>query len=149
MVHEVHDPVVHDLCPGVEAALDLTIQGERGFGRLEDQHRVRGMARQIVPGRSGHHGDVRLRLRFLVQGDGKLDPHSPAGPEGRPQGVEGKLDGRRVRRPLRLPDNELATDQLDAVARLEDTAFDEPVVLQARPALGRQGLRHVTETNPT
>jgi len=26
-----------------------------------------------------------------------------------------------VRRPLRLPDNELATDQLDAVARLEDT----------------------------
>jgi hypothetical protein len=72
------------------------------------------VARQIVPGRSRHDGDVRLRLRFVVQRDGKLDPHSPAGPEGGPQGAEGKLDGRRVRRPLRFPDNELATDQLDA-----------------------------------
>ena len=107
------------------------------------------MAWQIVPGRSGHHGDVRLRLRFLVQGDGKLDPHSPAGAEGGPQSVEGKLDGRRVRRPLRLPDKELAADQLDAIARPEDTAFDEPVVLQARPAPGGHVRRHVTETSPT
>jgi hypothetical protein len=69
MIREVDEPVVRNLRSGIQAALVVAIERERGFGHLQYQRRTGRMSDQVVAGTSRHHGDVRLRLAL---GDNRL-----------------------------------------------------------------------------
>jgi hypothetical protein len=85
---------------------------------------------------TGHHGDVRLRLGFLVQRDGICARTSSAWSQHLRQHALNQANARRVGTMLRLLADHRATEQLHAIVGPEDLAFDEPLVLQARPFAG-------------
>ena len=92
------------------------------------------MSVPVVARRPGHHRHIGLGRRLLVERDGPLGAHLPAGPEGRAQRVLGQLDRREVRAALRLGDDELSTEELDRITGPKDAGLDEPVVLDTGPA---------------
>src|SRR2546427_8526423 len=80
--------------------------------------------------------DVGLGFGVVVEPDGSLRARVPPGPERRFQRPRGPHDRRVVRDALWLGDHELATDELDGLARLEHAQVDEPLVLGPAEAAG-------------
>jgi hypothetical protein len=68
-LREIHDPVVGEPGPGVEAALVLAVQREAGLAHLDHEHGTRGVAGLIVAKAPRHDRQVRLRLGVLIEGE--------------------------------------------------------------------------------
>jgi enoyl-CoA hydratase/carnithine racemase len=100
---------------------------------LDDQHRARWDREQRLPDRPLHHRDVRLGPGLIVEVDGQLAADSPAGAEGFSKRGVDQLDAERVGFSLRLGDDQLAADQLEALLRSENALLDEPLVLAPAP----------------
>jgi hypothetical protein len=109
------------------------VEIEARLGDLDEDGRARGVLEQIVSRAAGHHHDVRLRLGFVVERNRILHPDEPPRAEGRALRFRGQGDGGGVRAPLRLGNDELATEQLDGLVLLEEPDRDQLVVLLAGP----------------
>src|SRR3989441_773151 len=135
-VHQVEHPVVLQAGPSVETALPLPIHPQARLGRLHGEEPTRGVRAAVVFRAPGDDRDVRLGLGVVVEPDGSLRARVPPGPERRFQRPRGLHDRRVVRDALWLGDHELATDELDGLARLEHAPVDEPLVLGPAEAAG-------------
>src|SRR5262245_43811722 len=133
LLDEIDDPVVGDGGASVEAALLTPVEGQARLGHLHEQGRSGGVPGEIIPRLPGNHDDIGLGLRFVVEGDGILQPDQPAVPEGHPEGPRREGDGRRVRRALRLGDDELAAEQLDGLVLLKEADLDQLIVFPPGP----------------
>jgi hypothetical protein len=133
VVREIHDPVVGQAGPGVEAALVHAIELQTGLADLDHEDRPGRMSDLVVTKGAGYHREVRLGLRLLVERDRALAANLPSGAEGDPQRFTGGTHGREVAAALRLGDDQLASEELDWIAGAEEATLDQPVVLDACP----------------
>ena len=116
---------------GRDSGRHLPVADEAAVGDLHNQDGPLGMGLPVITPRPRDHGSVRLRLRFVVESDGRLPSDDPATRKGFSQRVLDQAHRRRMRTVLRLGDEQLAADQLDSVAWLKETTLDEPLVLDA------------------
>jgi hypothetical protein len=84
---------------------------------------------------SGHDGDVRLRLRRVVERQRCVLSHVPAGSERSLQHPGDLRDCRSVQAALRLADDEETVEELETLAG-EHSEFHEPLIFDAAPAPG-------------
>src|SRR5882724_3088317 len=133
-IDEVHDPEVLQASAGVDAALVLAVEGQARLRDLDDERGPRGMLTAVAPTRAARDRDVGLGLGLVVERDGTLRPHQPARLEGSAESVLDETDRRVVRALLGLAHDELAPQELEGLARVEDADVDQAVVLRAGPA---------------
>jgi hypothetical protein len=122
VVDEVHDPIVRHSRARVEAAFVDAIerQPRAGRGHLNDQHRACRMPPTVVTTPAWYYGNIRFRLRLVVQRDWPLRSRQPSRTERRPQGVFRQPDGRVMGAPLRFANDQLAPEELDAFVLVEN-----------------------------
>ena len=84
---------------------------------------------------SGNDGDVRLRLRRIVERQRCVLPHVPAGAERSLQHPGDLRDRGSVQAALRLADDEETVEELETLAG-EHSELHEPLVFDAAPAPG-------------
>src|SRR5262245_23361358 len=92
----------------------------------------------IVRVPAAHHGDVRLRGRFVVERKWILNAYDPARRQCRAQRITRQLDRGCMRAALWLGDDQLPADELQRLA-LERANVDQPLVFHAAPALRGEG----------
>src|SRR5262245_45648498 len=92
----------------------------------------------IVRVPAAHHGDVRLRGRFVVERKWILNAYDPARRQCCAQRITRHFDRGCMRAALRLGDDQLPADELDRLA-FERADVDEPLVFNAPPALRGEG----------
>jgi len=73
---------------------------------------------------------------MVVEGHGELSPDAPLRAKSGSEGFVNQFDSEGVGIALRLADNQLPREQLEALARLKDPLIDEAVIFDARPAPG-------------
>ena len=133
-LHEIEDPVVGDSSARVEAGLLGPIQRQARVADLDDEQRPGGEGRVGVREGPAYDRHIRLGLGLVVERDGELHPDVRGRAEGLSQGFGDELDAQRMRAALGLPDDELAAEELESLARLEDAPVDQLVVLDPFPA---------------
>lgn len=120
----------------------MWVEIEARCSDLDDQYRAGGVLAAVVTPRAGHHRNIRLGFRFLVERDEPLRPHHPTGSEGRTQRLLDETDRRVMRLTLGLGNDQLTAEQFDPVARLEHADLDQSVVFRARPSARLDTFAH-------
>jgi hypothetical protein len=113
-VHEVHDPVVIEASPGIDASLETAIQADARVGDLDDERGCRGMAGRGVASAAADDGDVRLRLGVTTEREWELNADAPSRANA-VLSLHHELDRPRVWVVLGLGDDEPARHELDRV----------------------------------
>src|SRR5207245_3336676 len=126
---------------GRQAFFVLPVEGQARLRDLEDERGPRRVAVTVAPSVSPHDRNVRLGLRLVVDLDGALRPYEPARPQRRPECVFHQADRGVVSAPLGLAHDELASEQLERLAREENADVDQAVVLGAGPAARADRVR--------
>src|SRR2546428_5581271 len=143
VLDEVDDPVIRNPGARVQARFLVAVDVEARLAHFDDEDGPRGMTGQVVAKASGHHGDVRFRLRVVIERQRSLDPDVPAGPERRAERFLHGSNGREVVAALGLGDDEVAAHELDGLVRRQDAGVDQTLVLDAPPAPDLHGTaRH-------
>src|SRR5437763_10666633 len=89
------------------------------------------MTQHVVAKAAGHDGHIRFRLGLIVQSQGRLRANFPAGAERRTERFLDGPDGAEVAAALGLRDEELTANQFDGIARSEEAALDQALVLHS------------------
>jgi hypothetical protein len=84
--------------------------------------------------RPRHDRHVGFRLRLLVERDRHLNTHRPPRSEAGAERLLDQTHGSRVKRALRLADDEVAAEQLEMLSGLEDPQIDQAIVFDPGPA---------------
>src|SRR5207249_9687404 len=140
-IDEIDDPVIVQTRASVQASFVLPVEGQARLRDLEDERGPRRVAVTVAPSVSPHDRNVRLGLRLVVELDGALRPYEPARPQRRPECVFHQADRGVVSAPLGLAHDELASEQLERLAREENADVDQAVVLGAGPAARADRIR--------
>lgn len=107
--------VCRDAGTGIQAALVSPVECQARFRDLDDQHRLHRMLAAVVAHTSPHRGDIGLRLRPIIERERPLRAHQPARPEGDLQSILYEGDCGVVGAALRLGNQDLAAEELDAL----------------------------------
>ena len=76
-IDDVHDPVFLKAGARIESRLESPVQSQAGIRDLDDQSRRRRVLVEVVRRRSGNDGDIRLRLRIVVERERRMKPRVP------------------------------------------------------------------------
>src|SRR5437016_5836356 len=146
---QVDDPVLGHGGAGVETAFEVTLERQARCSDLDHESETRWLRLRAVAQGSLRHRDVRLRLRFIIESDREQDTDTPLWTERGPERLMREFDRKRVRTVVRLPNHELAPEQLESLVGPEYALVDHCVVLNSAPATSPQEcFAHVRKPSP-